>query len=104
MSERNRPDDSEVPLDIAERLKRCRRRIDELDEAIVELLNTRATCADEIGSLKGVVGMETYQPRRERDVLEQVLAANSGPLEPEAIRRIFECIIDESRRLETSHE
>jgi chorismate mutase len=77
-----------------------RRRIDELDERLVALLNARAACALEIGRLKEALGMEIYQPTRERDVLEHVVRVNEGPLDDGAIGRLFERIIDEARRLE----
>ena len=44
--------------------------------------------------------METYQPSREEDVLAHVRDVNAGPLANDAITRVFEQIIDESRRLE----
>lgn len=77
-----------------------RRRIDQLDEALVRLLNARAACALEIGRLKRALGMEIHQPVREREVLDHVRAVNGGPLDPAAITRLFERIIDEARRLE----
>ena len=48
----------------------CRRRIDELDAEIVQRLNARAECALELGRLKESVGLDTYQPARERAVLD----------------------------------
>jgi chorismate mutase len=77
-----------------------RRRIDELDERLVALLNARAACALEIGRLKEALGLEIFQPTRERDVLEHVRRVNTGPLDDGAIGRLFERIIDEARRLE----
>lgn len=89
-----------IPSEIETRLEEHRVQIDELDAQILRLLNTRATCAREIGRLKEKVGMETYQPARERAVLERVRDVNSGPLSSDAVTRVFERIIDESRRLE----
>lgn len=91
---------SPAPQSIAEQLDACRRRIDALDEEIVRLLNARAAWADEIGRLKEQVGMEVYQPGRERTVLDHVRRVNPGPLPDVAVIRLFERIIDESRRLE----
>jgi len=87
-------------VSIANRLDEFRCRIDELDERIVELLNRRATCANEIGRLKDSVGMKTYQPHREDEVLAHIRSVNDGPLAGDAVTRVFERIIDESRRLE----
>jgi chorismate mutase len=78
-----------------------RRNIDRVDEELVRLLNERARCACEIGRLKKELGIEVYQPEREKDVLNHVRAvASEGPLGPDAIVRLFERIIDEARRLE----
>ena len=86
--------------DVAAMLADFRDRIDRLDEQIVRLLNARATCANEIGRLKGRAGMEIYEPVREQAVLEHIRRANPGPLGGDAVARVFERIIDESRRLE----
>lgn len=77
-----------------------RRRIDDLDERIVELLNARAACALRIGHLKDELGLAIYQPDREREVLAHVRRVNPGPLDGDAVARLFERIIDEARRLE----
>jgi chorismate mutase len=77
-----------------------RRRIDEIDEELVRLLNARAECALAIGREKRVLGLEVYQPAREKDVLEHVQTVNRGPLDDRAVRRLFERVIDEARRLE----
>jgi chorismate mutase-like protein len=85
-----------------------RRRIDQLDERLVELLNERANCALEIGKLKRTLGLEVYQPDREAEVLRHVQShgkQTGSPLGGEAIARVFERIIDEARRIEraTAH-
>ena len=82
------------------RLDDLRRQIDSLDERLVELLNERAACALEIGHEKTLAGQEVYQPSREAEVLGHVQRINMGPLDDEAMKRLFERIIDEARRLE----
>ena len=77
-----------------------RQRIDWLDEQIVRLLNARAECALQVGHLKKRLGMDIYQPGREIEVLGNVQRLNTGPLDDGAIRRLFERVIDEARRLE----
>jgi chorismate mutase len=81
-------------------LEELRRRIDALDERIVQLLNERAACALEVGQVKEALGLELYQPEREQQVLAHVRHVNGGPLDGDAIARLFERIIDEARRLE----
>jgi chorismate mutase len=77
-----------------------RRQIDAIDAKLVELLNSRAQCALEIGHLKEAAGMPVYQPAREAEVLAHVREANKGPLDHAALTRLFERIIDEARRIE----
>ena len=77
-----------------------RRRIDEIDRKLVELLNERSCCAVEIGRLKQEAHQPLYQPDREREVLENAERANHGPLSDRAIRRLFERILDEARSVE----
>src|SRR5262252_8679814 len=77
---------------------RCR--IDEIDLELVKLFNERTQCAIEIGHIKKRLGLEIYSPKREAQVIANVTAANSGPLDAEAIRRLFERVIDEARRIE----
>ncbi len=77
-----------------------RRRIDEIDRKLVELLNERSKCALEIGKLKQQANLPLYQPDREREVLENAEHNNGGPLTDAAIRRLFERIIDEARSAE----
>jgi chorismate mutase len=77
-----------------------RRRIDVIDDQLTKLLNSRSACAVEIGRLKRHVGMPVYQPGREKWILDRVERNNPGPLDSGAVRRVFERIIDEGRRLE----
>jgi len=77
-----------------------RQRIDALDEELVRLLSARAECALAIGRVKRELGLEVYQPAREADVLNHVQRLNTGPLDDGAMRRLFERVIDEARRLE----
>jgi len=82
-------------------LDELRQDIDRVDEVLVRLLNERARCVCEIGRLKRDLGIEVYQPDREKDVIRHVRAvACEGPLGPDAVARLFERIIDEARRLE----
>jgi chorismate mutase len=81
-------------------LKRLREAIDQVDEVLVKLLNQRAKYAVEIGEIKGELDLPIYSPDREKEVLVRVESRSAGPLEPSAVRRLFERIIDESRRVE----
>jgi chorismate mutase len=86
--------------DAEKELIRLREAIDRVDEVLVKLLNQRALYAVEIGEIKGHLSMPIYSPEREKAVLHHVEGECRGPLDGAAIRRLFERIIDESRRVE----
>jgi chorismate mutase len=77
-----------------------RRRIDEIDQQLVKLLNERSQCAMEIGHIKQGAGLPLYQPEREKEVLANAAGYNRGPLPDTAIMRLFERILDEARSVE----
>jgi chorismate mutase len=81
-------------------LEDWRKRIDEIDQQLLKLLNERSRCAVEIGHIKKKAHLPAWQPEREMEILRNVAKANRGPLDDAAIRRLFERIIDEARSLE----
>ena len=80
-----------------------RKRIDAIDRLMIALLNERARCALEIGEIKKKLGIPVYAPGREEVVLQNVMDANPGPLPDQAVRRLYERVIDETRSLERSN-
>ena len=83
-------------MDIAD----WRKRIDEIDRRLVEILNQRAQAAQEIGRLKRQTDLPIYEPDRERIVLTQVQAANHGPLQGRHLVQIYERIMDVMRNIQ----
>jgi chorismate mutase len=83
-----------------EDISEWRKRIDDLDVELVRLLNERARCAIAIGQIKRKRNMPIYDPKREESVITLATRLNPGPLDSEGVRRLFERIIDESRRIE----
>ena len=86
--------------DPLEALARCRERIDELDRRLVDLLNARTAIVGEIGSIKQQTQMPIYEPKREEQVFTNITSHNRGPLTADGVKRIFERIIDEMRRVQ----
>ena len=78
----------------------CRKRIDDLDVKILTLLNERTKIVEDIGRIKQALGLPIYEPKREDDVFANVTAHNQGPLPSDAVKRLFERIIDEMRTLQ----
>lgn len=77
-----------------------RKRIDELDEQIVKLLNERATCAVSIGEIKRQNNAGIYEPQREHQVIAHARNVNPGPLTGEQVQDIYERIMDVMRSLQ----
>ncbi len=80
-----------------------RSEIDQLNLQLVELLNRRSRCAIEIVKIKQKMNLGIYDPKREDEVIRLVQEATRGPLSKAAIKRLFERIIDESRRVEREY-
>ena len=72
-------------------LSSIRKRIDEVDRKIQELINERARYAQQVGISKGDLSsaVEYYRPEREAEVLRAVLERNEGPLRDEEMLRLF---------------
>ena len=83
-----------------EDLARCRVEIDALDLRLLELLNQRTRIVEQIGNVKQALHMGIYEPKREDQVFANVIDHNQGPLPNEAVKRIFERIIDEMRNVQ----
>jgi chorismate mutase len=77
-----------------------RKKIDAIDRDLVRLLNERARCVAEIGRIKRQDGLPIESSGREEKVFENVLSANQGPLDDSGLRRVFERIVEEGKRLQ----
>ncbi len=83
-------------------LEDWRSRINALDNDLLRLLNQRAQLALKVGESKKDSGLSVCDHTREREVIERMCAANTGPLDDRAIVELFRAVIHESRRLQTS--
>lgn len=86
-------------------LQALRVRIDGLDEKILELINERASCAQEVGKVKQAELKENetavfYRPEREAQVLRRIMELNKGPLGDEDMARLFREIMSACLALE----
>ena len=77
-----------------------RKKIDDIDRKLVELLSERAQAAHEIGKLKRNTSMPIYEPDREKIIYENVRKANRGPLPDHELRHVYERIIDVMRNIQ----
>ena len=83
-----------------QRLAECRTQIDAVDLKLLALLNERTRIVEEIGRIKQNLSLPIYEPKREDQVFHNVTSNNNGPLTAEALKRIFERIIDEMRNIQ----
>ncbi|MDQ2920694.1 MAG: chorismate mutase [Acidobacteriota bacterium] len=75
-----------------------RAEIDSIDNELLRLLNMRARIAIKVAALKKAAALPLNDKEREREVLEHVRRANTGPLDERDVSRLFRRIIRESRR------
>lgn len=83
-------------MDIAE----WRKKIDEIDEQLVQLIGQRAHAARAIGELKRNSDLPVYEPQREQQVFDHVRRVNTGPLDEAEMLHIYERIMDVMRTLQ----
>jgi len=85
-----------------DKLEEIRRRIDEVDAQLQDLLNERARCAQEVARIKREAGSENhfYRPEREAQVLREIKKRNPGPLSSEEMARLFREIMSACLALE----
>ena len=77
-----------------------RKKIDQIDAKVVNLLNARASLAQRIGRSKSLTSQEVYVPNREKEILQRVSQLNRGPLPVDAVSSVFREIISGCRSLE----
>ena len=75
-----------------------RRKIDAVDTLLLQLLNLRASLALEVGKAKREEGVSLRNTVREQEILTRMRDANPGPLDGQAVSRIYELILAESIR------
>jgi len=89
-----------TPEEAREKLGEYRVAIDDIDRRLVALLNERTEIVECIGRVKREANLPVYEPRREDQVFANIASANGGPITQDAVRRIFERIIDEMRGIQ----
>jgi chorismate mutase-like protein len=84
-------------------LEKYRSQIDVLDRRLLDLLNERTAIVEQIGRVKQERKLGVYEPKREDQVYANILTHNHGPLPQDAVKRIFERIIDEMRTVQKNN-
>jgi chorismate mutase len=81
-------------------LQQLRAEIDRIDDRMLDLLAERVAVALSIGEVKRAGGLPVYDPERERGIFARLCQRARPPLAPDLVRRVFERIVDETRRAE----
>jgi chorismate mutase / prephenate dehydratase len=71
-----------------------RRKIDEIDGKLVELLGERARVAKEIGHLKARANLPIVEPERAQAVFDRIENLNPGTLPKGGLTRIYQGIME----------
>jgi chorismate mutase-like protein len=81
-------------------IRRLRESIDAVDQQILTLLAERLRLVLQVGDVKRLNNLAVYDPERERSMLDRIARSAPAPLDGNTARRIFECVIRESRGAE----
>jgi chorismate mutase / prephenate dehydratase len=87
--------------DAAPSLGELRHTLDGIDREILAAINRRAEVAQQIGRAKQSEKRCIFDPRREAEVLDRLVADNEGPLAGDSIRTIFREVISAARAIQT---
>ena len=82
------------------KIEELRKKIDELDDRIVDLLNERARIVIEVGDIKKSEKLDFHAPARERQILERLLSRNKGPFPSDTLKAVYREILSSSLSLE----
>ena len=81
-------------------LEELRKRIDQIDYQLVQLLNERARVVVEVGKLKTKTDAPVYAPDREKQVFAKIIQANKGPLSDKSLVAVWRELMSGSFALE----
>jgi chorismate mutase/prephenate dehydratase len=85
-----------------DKLDDLRDKIDALDQQIQDLINQRASCAQDVASVKLAENSDShfYRPEREAGILRKISDRNQGPMSDEEMVRLFREIMSACLALE----
>jgi shikimate dehydrogenase len=79
-----------------------RRRIDEIDDQILELISQRLLTARQIGDIKNRSGAAVVDSSRESQIYQRLSSLNKGPLKENSLYRIFRTVIAAGRGIQSA--
>src|ERR1700680_1646300 len=88
---------SDIPSD----LDQLRRRIDEIDDRLQDLLVDRMNIVSRVAAHKrGNDGLAAHQPGREAEIIRRLIARNHGPFPPATLVRMWRELLAATTRLQ----
>ncbi len=81
-------------------LENIRKKIDQLDQKIIDLLNERTTLAIQTGKVKQEKGEEIYSPSRESEIYRKIDQLSKGPMPKDSLKAIYREVMSASLALE----
>lgn len=83
-----------------ERLSEKRAILDHIDDELAQLLLKRWETVTEIGQIKEIYKLDTFDPNRENDILSRVQSVTTDSSKRKAIEAVFQTILSESKWLQ----
>jgi chorismate mutase len=79
-------------------VRRLRDEISDLDRTIVDTVNARLELVARLRSYKASKGIPFLDPERERQIVEELVSANRGPLSTQGLRELVHEVLDLTKR------
>ena len=80
------------------RIDSIRKRIDSVDESIIELLIVRKEMSSEIIRVKKSIGLDAENFNRETEIKMKLSALSGDELNPELIEKIYALIFEDAKK------
>ena len=81
-------------------IDKIRKRIDNIDEKILNLLNERIKMAIKVGKIKSRKNETVFVPVREKEIISNLIKNNKGPMPNEYLSDVFREILNVSRTMQ----
>ena len=79
-------------------IREIREEISGVDRAIVEAVNARIELVARLKRYKAENGIPFLDPDRERALIDELVAANPGPLTADGLRELYASMLDLTKR------
>ncbi len=79
-------------------VRRLRDEISDLDRTIVDAVNARLELVARLRSYKASKGIPFLDPERERQIFDELVSSNRGPLSTQGLRELVHEVLDLTKR------